>query len=220
MTVLGIETSTIVCSVGMIAGERTYHRALREDRIHSEKLLTLVDDILKEAGCKVGDLDGVAVARGPGSFTGLRIGVSAAKGLAFAGRGVLVGVPTLEAVARGARAAGLFPDGGAVVLDARQGEWYVGMFDQEGREERTTVEPHARAVALCLDKVVMTDRPDAWQGAGSSVHDLHEFIRGDVVALLGHERLRQGRGDDMATFEPLYLKDFVVRSPRQPFVGN
>jgi tRNA threonylcarbamoyladenosine biosynthesis protein TsaB len=212
MTVLGIETSTIVCSVGLVAGESTVHRSLREDRIHSEKLLTLVDAVLTEAGCRVGDLDGVAVARGPGSFTGLRIGVSAAKGLVLAGRAALVGVPTMEAIARGARAAGILTDGGIVLMDARQGEWYVGITDDDGREVQTSVESHARALALCEGRVVLTDRPEAVRGVGTSVHDLHDFVRGDVVALLGHERLRQGQREDVASFEPVYLKEFMVRA--------
>lgn len=212
MKVLGIETSTVICSVGLIVDDRTIHRSLREDRIHSEKLLTLVDDVLTEGGCRADALDGVAVARGPGSFTGLRIGVSAAKGLVMAGSGALLGVPTMEAIARGARAAGIFPDGGVVAMDARQGDWYVGTFDDECREVSTSVESMDRLAAICHGRVVMTDRPAQLQGLGSATHDLHEYVRGDVVALLGHERLRQGRVEVLATFEPVYLKEFVIRS--------
>ncbi len=212
MNVLGIETSTEVCSVGLIVGERTIHRSLREDRIHSEKLLTLVDQVLTEGGCRADTLDGVAVARGPGSFTGLRIGVSAAKGLVLAGSGALLGVPTMEAIARGARAAGVFLDGGVVVMDARQGEWYVGIFDDECREVSTAVEPQDRLASLCQGRVVMTDRVERFRGTGTDVLDLHAYVRGDIVALLGHERLRQGRREDVASFEPVYLKEFVIRS--------
>lgn len=215
MTVLGIETSTAVCSVGLVFGERTFHRALREDRIHSEKLLTLVDGVLREAECPVEGLDGVAVARGPGSFTGLRIGVSAAKGLVMAGRASLVGVPTMDAAVRGARAAGLFPDGGVVLMDARQGDWYVGVYDASGAAVHMAVEPHAIALARCQGCAVMTDRPESIRSLASVVLDLHDYVRGDVVALLGHERLRLGHRDDVAAFEPVYLKEFIIRSAAQ-----
>ncbi|MEK6651142.1 MAG: tRNA (adenosine(37)-N6)-threonylcarbamoyltransferase complex dimerization subunit type 1 TsaB [Bacteroidota bacterium] len=219
MTVLGIETSTSVCSVGLVSGERTFHRALREDRIHSEKLLTLVDEVLREAGRPVEELDGVAVARGPGSFTGLRIGVSAAKGLVMAGRAALIGVPTMDAAVRGARAAGLFPDGGVVLMDARQGDWYVGVYDGSGAAVHTAVEPHAAALARCEGRAVMTDRPESVRSLASVVLDLHDHVRGDVVAVVGHERLRLGQQDDVATFEPVYLKEFVIRSAvRRPVV--
>ena len=215
MTVLGIETSTAVCSVGLVVGERSFHRALREDRIHSEKLLTLVDEVLREAECPVEEIDGVAVARGPGSFTGLRIGVSAAKGLVMAGRAALIGVPTMDAAVRSARAAGMFPDGGVVLMDARQGDWYVGVYDASGAALHTAVEQHATALARCEGRPVMTDRPDAMRSVASMVCDLHDHVRGDVVAVLGHERLRLGHRDVVEAFEPVYLKEFVIRSAAQ-----
>jgi tRNA threonylcarbamoyladenosine biosynthesis protein TsaB len=106
--ILAIETATELCGVALVHGQECIgHRIVIEKNIHSERLMVLVDDLLREADVPVRSLDGVAVSIGPGSFTGLRIGLSVAKGLAYACGLPLLAVPTLDAIAYEAvRAAG------------------------------------------------------------------------------------------------------------------
>lgn len=212
MIVLGIETATAVCSVGLVDGARSFGRTIREDRIHSEKLLTLVDDVLRESSLTIGQVDGVAVSCGPGSFTGLRIGASAAKGLVAATAKPLASVPTLAACARAARTAGRLSAGGWLAMDARQGEWYAAACDAQGVLGPVTIVPDSELRRQCAGREVITDRPAAFADA-SVVTDLLGYLDGRVVAMLGRERLEHGECEDAAAFEPMYVKAFEVRTP-------
>ncbi len=220
MTILGIETSTAVCSIGIVGDAGlSVERSLVEARIHSEKLLSLVREVCGAAGITLQDLDGVAVSLGPGSFTGLRIGLSSAKGLCMALDKPIVGVPTFEAVATAALSGE--QDAGAVALlvDARQGDWYVGLFDRKGRgvagRSAVAVQPLSPALIPADIPLVLTDARERISGvAGIDCRDIHPYCRGSVVAALGRERLEAGRASDLVTLEPAYLKEFVVRSPR------
>jgi len=126
--VLGIETSGTTGGAAVIAGGRlAASLAFSSPTLYSQRLLPGIEWLLGRAGIAIGDINGVAVSRGPGSFTGLRIGMSVAKAVAFANSAPVVGVSTLEALAL--RAAGLatgLPV--CAVLDARQGEVYAGLF--------------------------------------------------------------------------------------------
>jgi tRNA threonylcarbamoyl adenosine modification protein YeaZ len=105
--ILAIETATELCGVALVDRHTCIaSRTVVEKNIHSERLMVLVDEVLREAGIAVGALSGIAVSIGPGSFTGLRIGLSAAKGLAYARSLPLLAVPTLDALAYEARRLG------------------------------------------------------------------------------------------------------------------
>ncbi len=212
MTVLGIETSTAVCSVGIVTPDRAAVQTIREDRVHSEKLLTLVAAVLTETGTDVRSVDAVAVSSGPGSFTGLRIGVSAAKGLVAAHGKALVGVPSTLSAVTSARSRGRLDTGGLVLMDARQGEWYVAECAPDGTVAPVRIENDETVRAMAIGHAVLTDRPERFPEA-SAVWDLLDHLQGDVVARLGRERLERGERDDVTTFEPMYLKEFVVRIP-------
>jgi tRNA threonylcarbamoyladenosine biosynthesis protein TsaB len=100
MKVLGIDTSTSCGSIGLVFGESIVSEFLLNSSVtHSERLLRAIEFVLKEARCMMEDLDGWAISLGPGSFTGLRIGVSAIKGLAFATGKPVAGVSTLDVLA-------------------------------------------------------------------------------------------------------------------------
>src|ERR1700678_2159041 len=126
MRVLALDTATEACSVALLLGNEVIGRYAEPGRGHAAQILGMVDAVLAEAGASLSSLDGIAASIGPGAFTGVRISVSVAQGLAFgAGVGV-VPVTTLEALALQAL------DGGAahalVCLDARMGEVYWGCF--------------------------------------------------------------------------------------------
>jgi tRNA threonylcarbamoyl adenosine modification protein YeaZ len=129
--VLATDTSTDVCTVALCRDGVTLAEAMdSEDRRHAERLLPLAQDVLRQAGAAMHDVDVFAVSRGPGSFTGLRIGASAWKGLAFAMQKPLVAVPTLDALALVPQ----IPDGVVcVALDARMKEVFGAVYDfQDG----------------------------------------------------------------------------------------
>jgi tRNA threonylcarbamoyladenosine biosynthesis protein TsaB len=126
MKVLGIDTSTSCGSVGLIDDDRVISENLLNIPVtHSERLLNAIDRVLKEGSCPTDDLEGWAVSLGPGSFTGLRIGVSTVKGLAFGTQKPVVGVPTLDALA-----SHISPTPYLIcpILDARKGEVYAAFY--------------------------------------------------------------------------------------------
>ena len=229
MIVLGIETATTICGAalvrdGVLAGEAS----LDARNVHAERLLEQIDDVLRGAGCTAADLGGIAVSSGPGSFTGLRIGMSVAKGLAYAGSIPLVGVSTLEALARHAAArAGTGPGVTVLaVLDARRDEVYCQLFrngegglEPEGEVADMTVADlreriAGRSVLAAGDGTQKAFGPEGareagWRAAGGDAG----ACSAAEVALLGARMLAAGRRDDPATLEPRYIKEFFLRTP-------
>ncbi len=217
MVVLGIDTSSLHGGVALVAERGLLAEyALHVEVTYSERLLPAIDRVLADAGLAVGDLGGVAVAIGPGSFTGLRIGLSTAKGLAAAAGLPLAGVPTLRALAWGLPFARhpICP-----ILDARKGEVYCALFRwAEGRLVQDMAEaalppdalaarigeptifvgdgvaPHAPFLARALGPRALFP-PPALAGA-----------RPAAVAALGRERLLRGERDDPAALTPRYLR--------------
>jgi len=125
MNLLAIETATECCSVALLFGERLFARSEIAPRRHAELLLPMCDEVLAEAGLERRDLDVIAVGRGPGAFTGVRLAISAAQGIALALDIPVVPVSSLAALAMQA------PDNGAQVLsviDARMGEIYAALY--------------------------------------------------------------------------------------------
>lgn len=131
MKVLGIDTATGIASVAVLDGEAVLAQTKSETAGHRADLLVLVDDVCSRAGITARDLDGVAIGAGPGSFTGLRIGMATAKGIAFAAHKPLWAVSSLAALAYAELE--LDPTGIVVaVLDARRGEVYAGAYQRDG----------------------------------------------------------------------------------------
>lgn len=223
MTVLGIETSTAVCSVGLCRdGKHELEQSIQETHIHSEKLLTLIERVVQTSGIELRQLDAIAVSIGPGSFTGLRIGLSTAKGFAYSLDKPIVVVPTFDAIAESGRQRHPEAKFIVVVLDAKKDEWYVGEY--RGFDGR--VEAVAAVAVKPLDAVVgglksdpstlvLTDnvtKVRSSAGAAVRVEDVHPYCRGGVVAALGAQRASAGIFADARSLEPLYLKDFVIRT--------
>lgn len=126
---LALDTATDTCSVALCeGGVMRALKVVRRKRAHSEMLMVLVRDVLEETGVALGEVEAVAVSLGPGSYTGLRIGLSAAKGLCAATDAALIGVPTLEALAEAARASAQVGDVLVAAMPARRGEVYAAAF--------------------------------------------------------------------------------------------
>lgn len=229
--ILCIETGTDVCSVGIAKdGELLSLRESDEGRDHARKVGVFVDELLRETDIAPDDLDAVAVGKGPGSYTGLRIGVSFAKGLCYGLRKPLVAVGSLDALAEVARedyeAGILAVDGwyGAYLcpmVDARRMEVYAQVFDAEGR-------PQSEVSAEVVDGGSFPafrgqGRPFVIFGSGARkcADILPDAVCVEVtpsargLARLAQQALDEGRTEDIAYFEPFYLKDFVVTTSRK-----
>ncbi len=152
MTILGIETATAVCGAAIARDGRIVAEThLLAPKSHSERLLLLVDEVLRSAHVEVSSLDAIACSIGPGSFTGLRIGLSVAKGLAFGTRAAIVPVPTLEALAERAVADGRVAPGAMVLaaIDARRDEVYAALYRRDG-DALTEIRPSAAHAVQAL----------------------------------------------------------------------
>jgi len=214
MRVLGIETATWSASVGLSRdGRAIAERSLATRGNHAVSLPELIGATLAEAGWRLADLEGVAVSIGPGSFTGLRVGLASAKGLAFALGIPLVGVRTLVALAA---AAGVADGLVCPILDARKAEVYAALVEfRAGRGEIAQPE-----VAIALDRwlEVVGDRACTFLGDGVPLllsrrrpqwTLLSPAVRGpsgSQVARLGEERLTAGEADSAADLEPFYCR--------------
>lgn len=133
MRILALDTALLACSAAFwVDGVVIAKRFAPMERGHAEQLLPMVETVRREAGQTYGDVDFLAVTVGPGTFTGVRIGLAAARGLALAAARPLVGVTTLAAVAEGARSEIRDAEPILAVLDARRGEVYAQAFDSQG----------------------------------------------------------------------------------------
>ena len=209
MRVLALETSTLAGGVALVDGEATVGEYTLNVRLtHSERLLAAVDRLLVDAGWTPADLDGLAVAVGPGSFTGLRIGLSTAKGLALASSLLVAPVPTLDAMAATLPFAALPV---CPVLDARRDEVYVSRYRWNGtamvREWDYLALTPADLAARIDEAVILLGDPVA-QIRSPLVHQAPPQRRLPSAASVGHLGRRMlGRGEGVAAADlvPLYV---------------
>jgi tRNA threonylcarbamoyladenosine biosynthesis protein TsaB len=195
----------------------------RDSRSHTASLPALVGGVLEDAGLRIEDVEAVAVSIGPGSFTGLRIGLALAKGIAFAGGLPLVGVPTLEALAHVADAA--VGETICAALDARKREVYAALFAAEASGPRRltpdlALAPEELAARLAPPCVLLGDAGAVYGEVLGTRATVRPFTthhpRGDVVARLGMARLVAGEATNVGTLEPLYVRapDAELPKPR------
>ena len=192
-----------------------------EARSHTASLPALVDRVLADAGVTIGDVEGLAVSIGPGSFTGLRIGLALAKGIAFAGGLPLVGVPTLEALAHVADAAP--GESICAALDARKREVYAALFvATEAAPRRVSTDvalaPEALAARLTPSCVLVGDAGEVYGEVLGARATLRPFAthhpRGGVIARLGAARIAAGEGANPGPLEPTYVRAPDAELPR------
>src|SRR5436309_847811 len=193
MRVLALETSTRAGGVALVDGERLVAEYVLDISVtHSERLLAAVDRVLADARWTPRDLEGLAVSIGPGSFTGLRIGVSTVKGLGWALGLPIAAVPTLDAMAATVPWAALPV---CPVLDARRGEVYASLYRRDGDGLRR------EATLLVGDGAAGVDSPHARRLPAP-----RRVPSPACVAVLGRERLRLGDTVGAAELVPLYLR--------------
>lgn len=229
-TILCIETGTDICSVGIARdGELLSLRESDEGRDHAGKVGVFTDELLSETGITAEDIDAVAVGKGPGSYTGLRIGVSFAKGLCYGLRKPLLAVGSLEALAQVAREdfeAGIVDvdDWSGVhlcpMIDARRMEVYAQIFDSEGHAltdvSAEVVDENSFAEWRCDGRLVIFGNGAAKCSAvlpDAKLINVVPSVRG--LAPLAERAFNEGRFEDVAYFEPFYLKNFVVTTSKK-----
>ncbi len=219
--ILNIETSTTNCSVSLSKEGETF--VLKEDYnnsySHAERLHVYIDDVLKKAKIDLSDLDAISVSKGPGSYTGLRIGVSAAKGLCYALNKPLISISTLEALAHQIKI-----EEGIIVpmLDARRMEVYSAVFNPDYQQIRDTQ-------AQILDTASYNEYLDngkvyfigngVEKTKGLINHSNAVFIEDKLpsakeMSKLAYDKFKKNDIEDVAYFEPYYLKDFIALKPK------
>ena len=225
--ILSIETGTDVCSVALANdGELMALRESDEGRDHAKKVALFVDELLKETGVQPSDLDAIAVGKGPGSYTGLRIGVSFAKGMCYALGIPLIAIGSLNALTEVAREdfeAGIIDVeddvwGRAVLapmVDARRMEVYTQLFTTSGESltevVAEVVTPESFASPRSESPFIIFGNGAAKCAetlAGSLLVNVSPSARG--IVRLAEEAFNAARFEDLAYFEPFYLKDFIV----------
>lgn len=208
--ILGIETATEVCSVALVHGGKVMaERSVNEKNIHSERLLTLIDEVLTETGNAMTSLKGIAVSIGPGSFTGLRIGLSTAKGLAMACGLPIIAVPTLDGIAEQFRRSYSGKEAARFcsMVDAKRNESFYAFYDVSEREIRKSsadaIKPKEEIVAEAQNRGAVTGQP---------------VVGAAAVALLGERKRKEFEVSDFSQLEPSYLRDFVTTAPRKEII--
>lgn len=221
-TILNIETATTNCSVSVAKEGKLL--SLKEENTpnysHSEQLHVFIRDVIKEAGISMSDLDAVAVSKGPGSYTGLRIGVSAAKGLCFSLDIPLMGIPTLESMVYQSDTEGL--DFVIPLLDARRMEVYSEVYDSNLQRLRET---KAEIIDVDSFKEYSSQGKVLLLGSGAEkckniLENSNFSFESEVVpsakqmCFLAHSKFENSDFEDVAYFEPFYLKDFILQKKK------
>ena len=219
--ILNIETATKNCSVALAKEGKTilYKEIAEEGYSHAERLHVFIEEIIKEAGINLNDLSAIAVSQGPGSYTGLRIGVSAAKGLCFALDIPLIAVDTLQVLALQVKITN-----GLIIpmIDARRMEVYSAIFNSNFEKKRE----------VCAE-IITENSFEEWNKTlyfigdcaekSKSVLNKENFIfledikypSAKEMSALSYEKFKINDTLDVAYFEPYYLKDFMITMPKK-----
>lgn len=228
--ILCIETSTAVCSVALVENGNVI--ALRESidgQNHAEKITIFIDEIMKETNVVYKDLDAIAVSMGPGSYTGLRIGVSTAKGFCYALEKPLIAVDTLAAMAYGfisSQLSAISNQPTAILcpmIDARRMEVYTAFFNE--KLERTS---ETEALVINENSFMELKQNNHLYLFGDGADKLATLFENDknitvvekfhcsaaYMATLAEEAFKNKDFVDVAYFEPFYLKNFVPGIPK------
>lgn len=231
--ILNIETSTIVCSVSVSRdGIVLAIKESREEKSHAKLLTIFIDELLKELNYKIDDLDAVAISKGPGSYTGLRIGVSTAKGLCYAKDLPLIAINTLQSMANGiilkfnsnnlpienVETAILVP-----MIDARRMEVYSAFFNSKGESLRDVmaeiIDDHSYKEILSKQKMIFFG--DGSEKIRETIQHENAIFLTDIypsskdMAELSESAYQKREFENVAYFEPFYLKDFVATVPKK-----
>jgi tRNA threonylcarbamoyladenosine biosynthesis protein TsaB len=224
---LSVETSSQFCSVALHQNDQlVISKMTSEPRSAASQLAVMINEILRQSNCSPVDLAGVIVSAGPGSFTGLRIGVATAKGLCYGLNIPLISVNTLMVMAFQFIQSNRATQAGddyliCPMLDARRMEVYCAVLDKQLHWVEPTqakiIDPNSFDQHMRQHKMIFIG-----EGAGKCeriINNANAFFFGDVMpdaafmGKLGFQKFLCGEIEDLAQFEPFYLKDFLIRKP-------
>jgi tRNA threonylcarbamoyladenosine biosynthesis protein TsaB len=233
--ILHLETSTQICSVALSDDSNLLgKRVSRDERSHSRQLAVFIQDLLKLNELDASQLDAVAVSIGPGSYTGLRIGVSTAKGIAYGAQIPLIGIGTLDLLVQGAlRDQGIKKmvdqDHGSLLcpmIDARRMEVYTALYlasgDRISEVEAKIIDDDSYAEKLHEAPVIFFGN-GAGKCQGKINHPNAMFVAGietnaEYMILLAERSWQNKIFEDVAYVEPFYLKDFIATIPKNKVI--
>jgi tRNA threonylcarbamoyladenosine biosynthesis protein TsaB len=232
--ILCVETATNLCSVALCEPDRIVTlRESGEVKSHASLLTVFIGELLKETGIKASDLEAVAVSKGPGSYTGLRIGVSAAKGISYGAGVPLIGIETTFSMFWGITETTFYRESDektlfCPMLDARRMEVYYSLYDLNGK----TVEPiNARVIKEDSFNTIPDSLKIVFFGEGSlklkdvikrnNVEFVDDFKMSSThLRVPSFKAIKERHYEDVAYFEPLYLKDFITTSQKKNLLGT
>lgn len=224
MTILQIETAATVCSVALAKdGEVVGFKQVNARNVHAEVITLFIEELITGAGITYRGLDAIAVSSGPGSYTGLRIGVSTAKGLCFALDKPLIAVETLAAMANGVLSDASFTIDASTLLcpmiDARRMEVYTAVFNTTGERILPTaaeiIDENSFAELLKSNKILFfgdgADKCQLVLGDNTNAQFLPGFTNSATyLTKPAFDKFMAKDFEDVAYFEPYYLKDFIA----------
>ncbi|WP_025142647.1 tRNA (adenosine(37)-N6)-threonylcarbamoyltransferase complex dimerization subunit type 1 TsaB [Pedobacter jeongneungensis] len=223
--ILQIETATAFCSVALsVNGETISFKEEQGQNLHAANLTLFIDEVIKTVGLNYSELDAIAVSKGPGSYTGLRIGVSTAKGLCYALDKPLIAIETLEMMAAGFLSEN--PDYSGFIcpmIDARRMEVYTTVFDPL---LNILLPTEAKIIDEMSFNDFLSQQTITFLGDGAAkcaevlTHpnarfDAANFNSASYMSKLASQAFDKGNFEDVAYFEPFYLKDFVVTQSKK-----
>ncbi|RLJ74692.1 tRNA (adenosine(37)-N6)-threonylcarbamoyltransferase complex dimerization subunit type 1 TsaB [Pedobacter alluvionis] len=223
--ILQIETATAICSVALsVNGKTISFKEEHGQNLHAANLTLFIDEVVRTAGLSYQEIDAIAVSKGPGSYTGLRIGVSTAKGLCYALDKPLIAIETLEMMAAGYLAQN--PDYSGLIcpmIDARRMEVYTSIFDLSLNiilpTEAKIIDETSFTDYLAQDTLTFIG-DGAAKCAEVLTHqnakfDEANFNSATYMSRLANKAFSNSKFEDVAYFEPFYLKDFVVTQSKK-----
>jgi tRNA threonylcarbamoyladenosine biosynthesis protein TsaB len=229
--ILGIETATNLCAAAIVENG-TVHAEHSSDspHVHSEKLISIIDQCFNDAKLTLNSIDGIAVSIGPGSFTGLRIGLSVAKGLSYASGKPLAAVPTLKGLAMHGIAQNSIQNIEFILplLDARRDEVYIALYRLAGIDLHEVIPSSAMSLAHLVNQLpvnkkilILGDGTEKFEHfikkadnyAPNSyiiLQNSSNYCSAAIIAQMGSEIINAQGGADIASLEPFYVKDFYT----------
>ncbi len=229
--ILNIETSTEICSVTLAQdGKTLFKKESSEGLNHSRILTVFIEELFNENNVDIKSLDAVAVSKGPGSYTGLRIGVSVAKGICYGLNIPLISVNSLEVIGKYtaknvSKYISLNKNESVFfcpMIDARRMEVYTALFDREGKEIQTVsaeiIEENFLSELLKNNKILFfgngADKCKNTIQHKNAIFNGPATTSAEFMQAVSDEKYNKNQFEDVAYFEPFYLKDFIVTIPK------
>mgnify|MGYP000880603396 FL=1 len=220
MKILSIESASVTASCAVSEGENILGEyTLRHKKTHSEKLMPLIENLMKELELKINDIDIIAISEGPGSYTGLRIGAAIAKSMSFAADIEIASVPTIQSLA-----ANIYDRDKLIVpvMDAKAGRIYTGIYRWTDGECREVLKQFPCNIDDLIEIVNGYEEPVVFNGDGSVNYrekiesginrkvdfapEIFNYLKASTLALIAHKRAIEGNTICARDFKPQYLR--------------